>query len=210
MTSPPLDLTALPRGARGARAFAVWGVALLVAIELTVVASMITSYFYLRVTTSGPWPPPGIAPPDPTLATLALASLLASLVPLHLTLRALRQGTPARLRPTLATGLALAAGYVVLSALDLAKKPHDWTVNAYTSIEWTLSGYQLFHVIALTGLLAALTVAALRGRFDRLDPTDLAIVDGALLYWAFVAAAAVPAWATLYLSPRLLGADGGG
>src|SRR3954469_11611011 len=83
---PALDVIDLPQVVFGTRSLMWWATMGLVAIEGTVFAIAIASYFYLR-TRVNDWPP-GIQNPDLWAGTSLLLFLLLSLAPNHMIERA--------------------------------------------------------------------------------------------------------------------------
>lgn len=198
--APVLDATRLPRHGPRGRSPVYWGVALLVLIEAIVFLSMITSYYYLAVVRGGAFPHQSGDPPDVVLSALALGSSALALVPVHFAERAARLGHTWRMRAALATTALLGGGYVALSAIDLGGRDYLWSSHAYGSIVWTLSGYQLLHVV-----LALLAAAAMCGFSfpHRVEGERRAPVQALATYWDFVVAAGALSFFTLYISPRL-------
>lgn len=195
----------LPDQLTGVRSPIIWGVGLLVAIEATVLALFVTSYFYLRLA-SPEWPPPGVSPPDPTLSSVATALLVVSVVPAWLGLRALRRGRAWPLALGLPLGLALAAAYLALTALDYARKDYLWTAHAYGSLDWSMSAYAALHVIALVMLGGAMWVLVARGHFG---PERYTGIQALVFYWIFVIAGSLLFFGTQYLTPHITAGGGG-
>src|SRR3954468_16768465 len=83
---PAIDVIDLPQVVFGTRSLMWWATMGLVAIEGTVFAIAIASYFYLR-TRVNEWPP-GIQNPDLWAGTSVLILLLLSLWPNHMIKRA--------------------------------------------------------------------------------------------------------------------------
>lgn len=197
---PAADLRALPRAGSGWSSTVVWGIALLVLIEAVAAASLLTSYFYLRVR-AGAWPPAGHEPPALALSSVAAGALAASVVPVAWAERAVRRGAQRDLKAGLLLGLLLLAGYAVLSVGDLVTGTVSWDADIYASILWTITGHQLMHVLVLGTFAGAVAVLAWRGHFHR-ERRD--VVQAAALYWYFVAASGLLGYATVHVAPRLL------
>lgn len=194
-----LLINELPTQPRG-RSLAWQGVLLLVAIEATVVASLIASYFYLRM--GHPmWPPAEVPLPSLTRPTVAQALLILSAVPIWWMERRFRRGEAAKLGWLLGGGVLLACGYVTLSVLDLAKLSYRWYSHAYGSISWTLTAYQLLHLAAILGLSGYVAMSFALGRLQKRRSASVEVLA---LYWYFVAISSAAVWATLYVSPHLM------
>lgn len=190
----------LPRRVSGARSTVLWGFALLVLIEGMVIASLVISYFYLRIGVAA-WPPAGIPIPGLGVPTLALALLVASVAPVAWAERGIARGSRARLAAGLVAGLLLLGAYGATTLISSGDRIYTWSTNAYGSIVWTIEGYQLMHVTALLIFGAAVAVLALRGYFNA---ERRVAVQAVALYWYFTAASSAVAYATIYLSPRLI------
>src|SRR5690606_23030736 len=98
-------------------------------------------------------------------------------------------------RMSLLGALVVLAAYSILSAYELVTLPYTASAHVYGSLVWTLSGYQLFHVLGL-GCLAfgVFLVDVFAGSSSRPGDAALSVL---LLYWKFVVIAALPSYATL-------------
>jgi heme/copper-type cytochrome/quinol oxidase subunit 3 len=160
-----------------------WGVALLVATEVTLFSSLIATYFYLRFSTDT-WPPPGIDKPSVTLPLVFTGMLVATTLPM---LAATRAAAAGRVRAT--WGLLLLAAAVQATYLGLQIhlfvgdmnrfSPNE---NAYGSIYFTLLGLHHAHVAVGLALDAWLLGKLLGG----LTNYRLIAVRVVSLYWYFV------------------------
>jgi cytochrome c oxidase subunit I+III len=195
----------LPRHATGRHGTVWWGMVLLVVIEATVVVSLVTSYFYLRVQV-GDWPPLGIARPDLWLPAIATALIVASAAPIGWARRSVPKvlgesegpSTGMRLRKAVPAGLLLVIAYLVLTLIDAADRPYRWSDHAYGSMVFTLTGYQILHVVALLGFGAVVLCMGWRHDMGRRRGNA---VEALWIYWAFVAVTSVVTFATVYLAP---------
>lgn len=189
----------LPREPRGRST--VWaGMAVLVIIEVTILLSMIASYFYLR-TTNVFWPPPGVDAPEVLRPAAGHALVALSAAPMRAARRRFRAPAKGSVSGPLALGVAILAA---ASALLLASHPAaglDWRRHAYGAIVMTISGYGLLHVVVVVLLAGSLSALELRGH---LRARRAAAVDGVAVYWYFVAATSPLIFAILHLSPRLV------
>jgi len=176
-----------------------WGMVILIATESTLFAILISTYFYLRFTSDGAWPPRPLADPklvNPLVVTLVL---VASSVPASLSARAVRDGRSARARLALVATVVLGIVFLILQWLLVDSsletfRPGD---HAYGSIFYTLIGLHAAHV-AFGVLLGAFAVL----RTVRLDRTAVLTVRVTALYVHFVNVVAVLVFLVLYLSPR--------
>ena len=177
-----------------------WGVAGAVAIELVVVANLLTSYFYLAEQNDA-WSPEGIDPP---------AYLWASFVPIVLALSAVTmwwagRGADAGNRRQLALGVTASCLLAMLAlgfrGMQIGAFEVRWDEHAYGSIVWAIVGFHFTHVVSAIIGTAVVAVLAWRGYFS--PERQLAVVVDTL-YWYFVAAVSVPIYVVLFWVPRWL------
>jgi cytochrome c oxidase subunit III len=197
--TPSLDGEALSSQLTGLKSPIIWGVLLLIAIEGTLLALFIVSYFYLQLGADA-WPPPTVTNPDLLVPTLGQVLMLASALPVWFALRDLPRGNVRGLVLGLPVGIFLALGYLVLTAMQYAARDYLWDDHVYGSLDWTMGGYAALHVVVV--VLAGVVVWALglRGHFGRDRYTG---VQALALYWLFAAAGSLAFYVVQYLSPRL-------
>jgi heme/copper-type cytochrome/quinol oxidase subunit 3 len=171
---------ALPRG--------VWAIALVIATEFTLFASLIATYFYLRFR-ADEWPPPGIPKPSVTLPLVFTGMLVASVIPMAAAVRAAK-ATRRRLAWWLvAAATAIQGTYLGLQINLFADDYHHFTPSsgAYGSIYFTVLGVHHAHVavglVLNAWLLGALAFGLTNYRLIALRITAY--------YWYFVAAIGV-------------------
>jgi cytochrome c oxidase subunit III len=176
----------------------IWGVLLLVAIETTLLALFVASYFYLWLGASH-WPPPGVTAPDLVWPTVSQLLLVMSPLPAWLGYRALVQGKVRPLLVGVPLGLLLAGGYLVLKAGEYARRDYRWNAHAYGSLDWTMGGYAALHVMALLLAGSFVWLLALRGHFHRERYTG---VQALLIYWLFVSLGSLLFFGVQYMAGR--------
>ncbi len=188
----------LPIGASltGPRSTSWWGMVIVILNEAVIFASLLASYFYLRVN-SVLWPPQGVDRPELTLSSINTAILILSSVVLQWGVTGLAHGSTGRLRAGLALAFILGAvflGIQIYEYTQLKFMPQD---HAYGSLFWGITGLHAAHV--LVGLLmnAYVQVRAAYGHFsaDRRQA-----VENVALYWHFVDVAWIFIFASLFLS----------
>lgn len=194
-----IDARTLTRAPGGLHAPAYAGTAMGVAIQATLVATLLVSWFYLRFSNPELWPPHEVLVPSPGWPTVTLVLLLLGVPALHLASRSMTAGRQEQVVATLLAGvlaftLALGVGASSLHSLEFG-----WRDHAYGSMVWLLLGFHLTHV--LTAVLAALATTAM-AMLRRLGTRQLAGVRGLALYWYFVAVSFVPVYLTVYWAPR--------
>jgi heme/copper-type cytochrome/quinol oxidase subunit 3 len=185
--SGPGEVTAVARQRR-AEPSGWWGAALLIATEATLFACLIATYFYLRFK-SGEWPLGGIEKPSVTLPLVFTAMLVATSIPMFLSVRAAR-GAAARTAWWLLFGAAaVQATYLGLQIHLMVGDLHSFRpdANAYGSIYYTLITVHHAHVAVGLGIDAWLLWKLSRG----ITNYRLIALRVAAIYWYFVGAAAV-------------------
>ena len=195
------DVRGLTPYQHSTRATLWWGMLGIIAIELTVFAGLVTTYFYLKLG-AAEWPPGGTPQPELLLPTIGTLLLLASSPVIHWADTGIRAGKQRRLAIGMLGGALLASAFLVIKFIEYSHVPYRWDDHAYGSIVWTIIGFHSAHVMALLLKTVVVDVLAWRGYFDaerRLGVT----ING--LYWHFVVAIWVPLYLVLYWSPRVFG-----
>ena len=193
-----LDVSTLPSYAFGARSIMWWGTLGVIAIEGTVFALAIVTYFYLR-TLNESWPL-GVPPPDVGAATLNTLILLASLLPNHWTKHAAERHDLGKVRLGLVICIFFALAFLVVRIFEFRALNVSWDTNAYGSIVWMLLGLHTVHLLTDFGDSLVLAVLMFTGPIEGRRFVDVA--ENAV-YWDFVVLAWVPIYAVLYWAPRL-------
>jgi heme/copper-type cytochrome/quinol oxidase subunit 3 len=132
---------------RRTRPAAWWGMLILIAAEATLFGCLLGTYFYLRFH-SARWPQGGLPKPH-VVIPLVLALVLASTsAPMQLASNAAHAGRLAAARLFLVAALVVQTGYFAYEVHDFSSQLHrfDITVNAYSSIYYTLLGADHAHV----------------------------------------------------------------
>ncbi len=194
-----LDVSALPSSGFGERSLTWWGTLGMMAIEGTVFALAIATYFYLRLRVSE-WPP-GLLPPALVYGTTNLAILLVSAVPNQLAKNAAEREDLRATRLWLVVSLALEIVLVVLRGFEFTVLNCRWDTNAYGSAVWMLLGLHTVHLVTDTVDSAVLAVLMFTGPLQDKRFVD---VSENSLYWYFVILAWLPIYAVIYIAPRVL------
>jgi heme/copper-type cytochrome/quinol oxidase subunit 3 len=197
-----IDVTALPNHAFGSRSIMWWGTMGIIAIEATVFAVTIASYFYLQGNEET-WPPPDTALPGIFWPTVNVAILLVSLLPNQLVKRAAEECDARRVRLWMVIADALAVAFVVVRGFEYTHLNVSWDSNAYGSITWTLLSFHTVHLV--TDLIDSVVLTVLMfTRKGAKDPRRFVDVAENCFYWYFVVLSWIPVYAVLYWAPRLL------
>jgi heme/copper-type cytochrome/quinol oxidase subunit 3 len=162
--------------------------ALLIATEFTLFASLIAAYFYLRFQ-SDTWPPAGIDPPSVTLPFVFTGILVLTCVPMFGAVRASRLGRAGAAWGLVALALVVQGAYLGLQIHLFVDDINTFspTTTAYGSIYFTLLGIHHAHVAV--GLLLDLWLLAVLP--FGLTNYRLIAVRVIALYWYFVSFVAV-------------------
>jgi heme/copper-type cytochrome/quinol oxidase subunit 3 len=134
-------------GRRRGPSVAFWGMAMLVASEVTLFGTFIGTYYYLRFTDAH-WPPPGTPEPRVVVPLIMVGVLVTTSLPVQLAAGAARRGRLWATRALLLWALVVQCGYLVYEIHDYVDQlrvstPQD---NAYGSIYYTLLGADHAHV----------------------------------------------------------------
>lgn len=193
------DASRLPPYAHQHRATIWWGIVGLMAIEATVFACLIGSFFYLQ---SGQpaWPPSGTRPPELVLPTVSTLVLLASIVPVYWADRAIKEGRTFPLKVAGPVSILLATIFLAIKAYEYSHIGFRWDSHAYGSVVWTMVGFHSAHVLVVILKTMVVSVLAWREYFTAENRIGVT-VNG--LYWYFVAAVWVPLYFTIYWASRL-------
>lgn len=197
-TEPAALATERPRG----RTPAWWGMVLLVVTEVVVFAVLLASYFYIQFTTSGPWPPGEIKPPELRRPLIMTVLLLSSSAPMAWADRAIRRGQQGQLLAGLSLTLLLGAAFLTFQGLEYSTKlaEFEWTTYAYGSLFYGITGFHGFHVVVGLGMIAFTLAGALAGRYTQERHERVRLVA---FYWHAIDGLWILILSSLYLSPHL-------
>ena len=204
-TRPIIDVSQLPHHEFDTYDPVWWGNNFLLAIETSMFAITIATYFYLRQNFSQ-WPPPlaqltaSLRPlPDLGFGTANTVLLVISCIPAVLVDTAARRGYRRRAQLALVICLLCGVGAIVLRAFEFSAVRFRWDSNAYGSIVWFMLGMHMLHLITLTCETLLLTVWSFVREFDmkhRVDMVTLAV------YWYWVVAIWLLLYTIIYFTPR--------
>jgi heme/copper-type cytochrome/quinol oxidase subunit 3 len=197
LTSLPAAAAEMPSG----RTVGWWGMVLFITTEAALFAALFASYFYLRFANPGPWPPPGIQPPDLVSPLIMTGLLLASGAPMSLANRQIRRGRVGWAVLGLLATFALGSAFLALGSVDFADKLSTFSMksNAYGTLYYSISGLHDFHVLVGVLMLVFLLVGVARSQYG---PKRYERVRLVALYWYFVLVVWVPTLLTVYVSPH--------
>jgi cytochrome c oxidase subunit I+III len=193
-----LDVSQLPSFGFSHRSLMWWGTLGLMAIEGTVFALAVGTYFYLRSFASR-WPMED-QPPALLWGTVNTLVLLASLWPTHLAKQAAERLDLRRVRLWLVVSCAFELAVLGVRVLEFQSINCRWDGSAYGSIVWMLLGLHTLHLITDAYDTLVLTVLMHTGPIEGKRYGD---VSENSLYWYFVVWSWVPLYAVIYGVPRL-------
>jgi heme/copper-type cytochrome/quinol oxidase subunit 3 len=196
-----LDVSGVPDHAFGSRSVMWWGTFGIIAIEGTVFAVAIATYFYLQGNEST-WPPANTMPPGLTWATLNVFILLVSLVPNHFVKKSAEAMDMARVRVWMVVADLFAIAFVAVRVLEYGQLNVSWDSNAYGSVTWTLLSLHTIHLV--TDLADSLVLTVLMFTRHGHEAKRFVDVSENAVYWYFIVFAWLPIYGVVYWAPRLL------
>ena len=196
---PALDVSGLPSFAFSHRSLMWWVMAGMIAIEGTVFALAVVSYFYLRSHATA-WPM-GCPAPDVGWGTLNTGILLASLLPNQWTKSAAEALNLRTVRIGLVVCLLFSIAFLAVRVLEFGALHCRWDDSAYGSIVWMLMGLHTTHLLT-DALDSAVLTALMFG--EPIEGRRFVDVSESAVYWYFVVLAWLPLYAVVYWAPRSL------
>jgi cytochrome c oxidase subunit III len=198
--APVLDVRHLPSTAFGPRVTVWWGVLGLLAIEGTMFAMLVGSYFYLRQD-SPAWPPLGTPPPAIGVTTANVALLVLSVIPMALVDRAARRRQRVAIAGWLLVLTLAGLASCALRWFEFFSLGCRWDDHAYGSIVWVILGMHMVHLVTSTAENFILDVLMFRGPVEMKHFVDVHVNA---LYWYFVVGSWVVLYAIVVWAPRLM------
>lgn len=195
-----IDVSGLPDVTFGHRNVVWWGTLAFMAIEGTTLAMCAATYLYLRRNFSA-LPPERVAVPGLTLATIEVALMLVSFVPVYLLRKAAEEKRFERVRLLMLVAIAFNVAFVVLRGLELGQVHVRWDTNAYGSSVWLVLLVHGTLLAAEVGELLVFTLIAFTDRWEEKhfpDACDLGF------YWYFMCLSWLPLYAMVFLLPRVM------
>ena len=192
-----LDVSALPSYGFSHRSLMWWGTQGLMAVESTVFALTVMSYFYLQSHATR-WPPHEAAPAL-LWGTLNTALLLASALPNHWTKQVAERLDLKKVRIGLVLCTAFSLAILLVRVGEFTALNVRWDADAYGSVVFMLLGLHTLHLATDAFDTAVLTVLMFTGPLEGKRFVD---VSENSLYWYFVVFSWLPIYAVLYWAPR--------
>jgi len=198
---PPreLDVSGLPTVVFGHRSLIWWGTLGMMAIEGTMFAIVLASYFYLRTRVTD-WPP-GLMPPALLYGVLNTSVFLISIFPNQWIKKVAERGDARLTRIGLVIISSVGVVNIALRWGEFKSLNCQWDANAYASILWTILGLHTVHLLTDWVDTVVLTVLFFTGPIEGkrfMDASENAD------YSYFVVFTWLPIWFVLYFAPRFL------
>src|SRR5215204_833643 len=183
-----------------------WGNNLLLAIETSMFAVLIATYFYLRQNFTL-WPPPvaqltATLRPLPELGygTANTILLLLGCIPMVFSDLAARRGNREGAKVGLVICAIVGFASLVLRSFEYAAVYFRWDSNAYGSVVWFMLGMHMLHLLVLTTESVLVAIWIFTREFDMKHRVDIVTVA---VYWYWVTAIWIVLYAIIYFTPRL-------
>jgi cytochrome c oxidase subunit I+III len=189
----------VPVNAGGSVVVSTWGMGLMILFTGIAFATLLLSYFYLRLE-NPVWPPAGIADPNLAAAIAAAALVVASGGSIYAALRRVRAADQRGFIVGLVAALVLAAAGMFVQWADVAGLEFAWTANAYGSIFYTLTGFLFLTAIGAVIMVALAAYWAMRGQYTVRRHANAANVAR---FWTAMVVMWVVGFAVLYFGPHL-------
>jgi cytochrome c oxidase subunit 3 len=171
------------------------GMLLFIMSEVMIFGAFFTAYFFIRVVTKDPWPPPGTAfPAGPTGVNTAI--LLASSLTIHWALVSVKKGNRFGLKAGMVSTFLLGLTFLTLQIneyIHLHFAPQD---SAQGTIFYSLTGLHGAHVVVGLCALLMVTIRAFRGHYT---PEEHAGMEVPGIYWHFVDIMWIIVYSTVYI-----------
>ena len=182
----------------GGRSIARWGMAVLIATEAMIFATLLSSYIFVRAA-SKEWPLGHIEPPKLGLIWFFTAVLLGSSGPMFFAEHGIKKGNQTRLRLGLALVFLMGASFLGFLAYEYHELDFGIRDNAYGTLFYTITGLHAAHVIGGLLMIGMLQIKAWMGKFTAERHETVAVIG---MYWHFVDVVWIFVFATLYLSAQ--------
>ena len=178
-----------------------WGMVLFICTESATFAAFLASYYYLRFSADGTWPPDHEKLPSLLVPSVGTAVLIVSCLPMWLCGRAARVRAGARRLFWLVLTLLGGVCFFVLQILDWRAEWPASTLSkdTYGSLFYSITGLHTVHVVLGLLMLLLLLGQALVRRLGPQRQTGSVPVGAHYRY--FLAAVALPVYVTAYLAP---------
>jgi heme/copper-type cytochrome/quinol oxidase subunit 3 len=162
-------------------------IVILVIFETMVFSGLIATYLVLR-TSSFTWPPADMPRLPIEVTWVNTAILLFSAFTMFRAVRDIAAGEAERFRNALALTATLGTVFLIVQGSEWVRLVHQGltlTSGSYGGTFYTIIGFHALHVVGAVVWLAAVFLAAWRGRYS---PQEYTGVRMCAIYWFFVCA----------------------
>ena len=194
------DVSGLPEHDFGQHTPQWWGLVGMIAIESTVFALCIASYFYLRLQVAT-WPPFGFAQPSLLFGTINTVLILVAAIPMYLIERHAFTRNRILVLLEIVVFLVLSIVILVVRGYEFRSFHVKWDSNAYGSIVWITLFFHSLHLLTTFFETLVLGIYIAVRDMDEKRVLDLQLNT---LYWYFLVASWAVLYAVLYFGPRFL------
>jgi heme/copper-type cytochrome/quinol oxidase subunit 3 len=202
MSTPrTLDVSELPAYDISNQSPLFLGQLLMCVIEGSMFSILIATYFYLRLGVDV-WPPPGVRPPNPAVATWALLPLLASCLGSHWADKAAKKGDRGGMILGMLVNLFLAGAFVLLRTYAWRSLGFTWASDAHGGIVWAILFLHTYDFVADLIVTTVLVVILALGKTGNIVRSAVH-VDSVLYY--FLVGIWLPLYAVVYWGPQIVG-----
>lgn len=203
MNVPPVDVSGWIRFHSDRNHPFWWGILGLIAIEVTVIATFLTGFFYLWIVNvkerGTGWPPGGTDPLPLVYPTIDVLLLVLCSVGMYYGGIGVQRGRNRVFVWWVVVTCIASLLVAFLRFLQFKELGFTWRKNTYASFVWVLTGFHLFHVVS--ALLGTAVIGWLAAKGYYTEQRRLGVqVD--TIYWYFVSAIWVPIYVVLYWAPR--------
>jgi cytochrome c oxidase subunit 3 len=200
-TRPVPDSAARPDRAFDHHAPRWWGNTFIMLIEGAAFAVLAVTYFYIW-RNFDTWPPTATLVPDLEIATINVAVLVVSILPMwHVARLASQHDNPRVLGIWLLVCFLFGVSAAILRVMEFNGVHTRWDSNAYGSIVWAILAVHFAHILAATFETLAIAILMFRGPVEDKHYSDVAVNA---VYWYFVALSWVGLYAIVFLAPRVM------
>lgn len=204
MKKDPVDVTGWTRYHADQRHPFWWGILGLIAIEVTVIATFLASFFYLWIVNVAEgrmgWPPGGTELPPLLYPSINTALLIVCSLAMYYGGIVMQKGQNWRFFWSVVVCCVAGAIVMVLRWLQFLELPFLWNENTYASFVWVLTGFHLMHVISAVLGTAVIGWLAAKGYYTEQRRIGVQVDT---MYWYFVSGIWIPIYFVLYWTPRL-------
>lgn len=191
------NVTELPNTVYGHRSLTWWGTLGFIVIEGSTLFICAVSYFYLRRNFES-WPPPHLPRPGLTFATVQVALMVLSNIPMRWVDRAARRVDLRSVQIGMVVCTTLAIVMCVLRGFEFRDLNLRWDSSAYGSVAWATVFAHATLLLLETLECAVFTLLLFS---PNLEQRDLAGASDNAAYWYFLTLSWVPLYAIVYLYP---------